>query len=123
MCRPPRVGEKKPCACASQCSARLGGCGGRRSAKERVERQRSKPRGSPDAAVVYLGHIPFGFHEKQMRGFFEQFGKVPSTFEPFYQSRAALSAGASHSREGTPGRLWARCTKLAPWQMIAVEAV
>ena len=26
--------------------------------------------------MVYLGHIPFGFFEKQMRGFFEQFGDI-----------------------------------------------
>lgn len=27
-------------------------------------------------AVVYLGHLPFGFFEKQIRGFFTQFGSV-----------------------------------------------
>ena len=26
--------------------------------------------------MVYLGHVPFGFFEKQMRGFFEQFGDI-----------------------------------------------
>jgi hypothetical protein len=26
--------------------------------------------------VVYLGHIPHGFYEDQMRGFFNQFGDV-----------------------------------------------
>lgn len=28
------------------------------------------------AAVVYLGHIPHGFYEEQMKGFFSQFGTV-----------------------------------------------
>ena len=26
--------------------------------------------------VVYLGHIPHGFYEEELRGFFSQFGKV-----------------------------------------------
>ena len=26
--------------------------------------------------VLYIGHVPFGFFEKEMRGFFEQFGDV-----------------------------------------------
>ena len=29
-----------------------------------------------DAGVIYLGHIPHGFYEDQMRGFFSQFGGV-----------------------------------------------
>jgi nucleolar protein 15 len=29
-----------------------------------------------DSCVVYLGHIPHGFYEKQMYNFFNQFGKV-----------------------------------------------
>ena len=28
------------------------------------------------AGVLYLGHIPHGFYEDQMRGFFSQFGTV-----------------------------------------------
>lgn len=32
---------------------------------------------TPSAAnVIYLGHIPHGFYEKQMQGFFSQFGEV-----------------------------------------------
>ena len=34
-----------------------------------------KPAG-PGGAVVYLGHIPHGFYEEQMKGFFSQFGTV-----------------------------------------------
>lgn len=34
-----------------------------------------KPAG-PGGAVVYLGHIPHGFYEEQMKGFFSQFGSV-----------------------------------------------
>ena len=26
--------------------------------------------------VIYLGHIPHGFYEDQIRGFFTQFGRV-----------------------------------------------
>lgn len=26
--------------------------------------------------VVYLGHLPHGFYEEELRGFFSQFGKV-----------------------------------------------
>ncbi|XP_008793335.1 MKI67 FHA domain-interacting nucleolar phosphoprotein-like [Phoenix dactylifera] len=28
------------------------------------------------ATVLYLGHIPHGFYEEQMQGFFQQFGKI-----------------------------------------------
>lgn len=28
------------------------------------------------ATVIYIGHIPHGFYEEQMEGFFKQFGKV-----------------------------------------------
>merc|ERR1711988_1317815 len=31
---------------------------------------------TPDRGVVYLGRIPHGFYEKQMMGFFSQFGTV-----------------------------------------------
>jgi nucleolar protein 15 len=35
------------------------------------------PRQTPaGAAVLYLGHIPHGFYEEQMKGFFSQFGIV-----------------------------------------------
>lgn len=29
-----------------------------------------------DPGVIYLGHIPHGFYEKQMKNFFSQFGEV-----------------------------------------------
>eukprot|EP00697_Spironema_sp_BW2_P011402 gnl/Spiro4/27077_TR13468_c1_g1_i1.p1 gnl/Spiro4/27077_TR13468_c1_g1~~gnl/Spiro4/27077_TR13468_c1_g1_i1.p1 ORF type:complete len:325 (+),score=89.14 gnl/Spiro4/27077_TR13468_c1_g1_i1:98-1072(+) len=29
-----------------------------------------------DRGVLYIGHLPYGFHEKQMKQFFEQFGTV-----------------------------------------------
>jgi len=32
--------------------------------------------GSAIPGVVYLGHVPHGFYEKEMRSFFSQFGKV-----------------------------------------------
>jgi len=39
--------------------------------QEKGEDHESEGRG-----VIYLGHIPFGFFEEQMRGFFGQFGVV-----------------------------------------------
>lgn len=41
-----------------------------------------KGKGAPSApapkksSVIYLGRIPHGFYEEQMRGYFEQFGEV-----------------------------------------------
>lgn len=33
--------------------------------------------GKPEtSSVIYLGHIPHGFYEKQMNGFFSQFGEI-----------------------------------------------
>jgi RNA recognition motif-containing protein len=29
-----------------------------------------------EGCVIYIGHIPHGFYEEQMRGFFSQFGIV-----------------------------------------------
>jgi len=52
------------------------------STKKRVARRATGPefeiKASKDGAsnVLYLGHLPHGFYEKQMRGFFEQFGTV-----------------------------------------------
>jgi len=31
---------------------------------------------SPNRGVVYIGHLPHGFYEEQLRGFFSQFGTV-----------------------------------------------
>lgn len=31
---------------------------------------------APEVGVVYLGHIPHGFYENEMRGYFSQFGEV-----------------------------------------------
>ena len=47
------------------------------TATMKLELKRAQTRPTPaDAAVVYLGHIPHGFYEEQMRGFFSQFGTV-----------------------------------------------
>ena len=32
--------------------------------------------GSSKRGVIYVGHIPHGFFEQEMRGFFSQFGTV-----------------------------------------------
>mmetsp|Transcript_3378 Transcript_3378/g.8351 ORF Transcript_3378/g.8351 Transcript_3378/m.8351 type:complete len:327 (-) Transcript_3378:3285-4265(-) len=47
----------------------------------RIERSRKRRQDAADddkpmGAVVYLGHVPYGFFEKQMRDFFTQFGSV-----------------------------------------------
>ncbi|VAH44094.1 unnamed protein product [Triticum turgidum subsp. durum] len=38
------------------------------------ERQTEEPENT--ATVLYIGHIPHGFYEDQMQGFFQQFGAV-----------------------------------------------
>jgi nucleolar protein 15 len=35
-----------------------------------------KSKNSASRGVVYLGHLPHGFYEEELRGFFSQFGKV-----------------------------------------------
>ncbi|GMY18457.1 uncharacterized RNA-binding protein C1827.05c isoform X1 [Fagus crenata] len=35
-----------------------------------------KPQSDDKATVLYLGRIPHGFYEKEMEGFFSQFGKI-----------------------------------------------
>jgi nucleolar protein 15 len=39
--------------------------------KVKTTKKNPKKRG-----VVYLGHIPHGFYEEELRGFFSQFGEV-----------------------------------------------
>mmetsp|Transcript_6580 Transcript_6580/g.10854 ORF Transcript_6580/g.10854 Transcript_6580/m.10854 type:complete len:310 (-) Transcript_6580:91-1020(-) len=48
--------------------------GGKRG-KKRRSRRRPKGR-KANRGVVYLGHIPHGFYENEMQGFFSQFGEV-----------------------------------------------
>jgi nucleolar protein 15 len=50
-------------------------------AVKREVRKTQRPSGGvrptpPGAGVLYLGHVPHGFYEEQMRGFFSQFGAV-----------------------------------------------
>ena len=41
------------------------------------KKNKSKKKGKkPKKGVIYLGHIPHGFYEDQMRSFFSQFGEV-----------------------------------------------
>ncbi len=42
-------------------------------------------------AVVYVGHLPKGFNEKELKKFFEQFGQVPKI-------RVSRSAKTARSR-------------------------
>ncbi|XP_020102343.1 MKI67 FHA domain-interacting nucleolar phosphoprotein-like [Ananas comosus] len=41
--------------------------------REIVEKEEPK---KDTATVLYIGHIPHGFYEEQMEGFFKQFGKI-----------------------------------------------
>jgi len=44
------------------------------SVKRRLEKAKKNP--SAERGVIYLGRIPHGFYEDQMRGYFSQFGDV-----------------------------------------------
>ncbi|KIJ52630.1 hypothetical protein M422DRAFT_223267 [Sphaerobolus stellatus SS14] len=44
------------------------------SVKRRLEKAKKNP--AAERGVVYLGRIPHGFYEDQMRGYFSQFGEV-----------------------------------------------
>ena len=45
-------------------------------AKAESKDKAKKAGGAPNGAVIYLGHIPYGFFEEQMQGYFSQFGTV-----------------------------------------------
>ncbi len=38
--------------------------------------ERKRQASAAARGVIYVGHVPFGFFEEQMKGFFSQFGKV-----------------------------------------------
>ena len=48
--------------------------------KRREKKKRRKARKVDDSplrrGVIYVGHLPHGFYEVQLRGYFSQFGKV-----------------------------------------------
>ncbi len=46
-----------------------------KSRQKTAKKSKALPKGE-GSAVVYLGHIPHGFYEDQMRGFFSQFGEI-----------------------------------------------
>jgi len=46
-----------------------------KSRQKLAKKSKALPKGE-GSAVVYLGHIPHGFYEDQMRGFFSQFGEI-----------------------------------------------
>jgi RNA recognition motif-containing protein len=41
-----------------------------------LKRKKSLTQMDGMSSVVYVGHIPHGFYEDQMRGFFSQFGEI-----------------------------------------------
>ncbi|KAG6862030.1 hypothetical protein C0995_008218 [Termitomyces sp. Mi166 len=45
--------------------------------KRRLEKAKRQP--TEDRGVVYIGRVPHGFYEDQMRGYFSQFGNVTRT--------------------------------------------
>ncbi|GAA6028040.1 hypothetical protein JCM8097_001843 [Rhodosporidiobolus ruineniae] len=47
--------------------------GGDKAVEKKVEKKEKK---APKAGVVYLGRIPKGFYEEEMRSYFSQFGEV-----------------------------------------------
>ncbi|KAK3283174.1 hypothetical protein CYMTET_9116 [Cymbomonas tetramitiformis] len=47
-----------------------------REARRSVRLKRAADAPPKPGCVIYLGHIPHGFYENEMRGFFSQFGKV-----------------------------------------------
>ena len=71
------VGEEKPSKSAPERPVL-----NRKAADEAKSRSLKRERfgigapAGPGGAVVYLGHIPHGFYEMQMKGFFTQFGSV-----------------------------------------------
>lgn len=48
------------------------------TAKERIQKSRKIKRKCDDvqSGVVYVGHLPHGFYEQQLKGYFSQFGDV-----------------------------------------------
>ncbi|KAL3691950.1 hypothetical protein R1sor_005601 [Riccia sorocarpa] len=48
----------------------------KKKGKKKTKRDLSSLDQNPKSKVVYIGRIPHGFYEKQMRGFFEQFGNI-----------------------------------------------
>lgn len=49
---------------------------GKKRGKQATDAEEGEVENKPTPAVVYLGHIPHGFYEREMRGYFNQFGEV-----------------------------------------------
>ena len=51
-----------------------------RDSKRREKKKKRKVRKVDDSplrrGVIYIGHLPHGFYETQLKGYFSQFGKV-----------------------------------------------
>eukprot|EP00629_Pelagomonadales_sp_RCC1024_P008890 CAMPEP_0119261744 /NCGR_PEP_ID=MMETSP1329-20130426/1693_1 /TAXON_ID=114041 /ORGANISM="Genus nov. species nov., Strain RCC1024" /LENGTH=219 /DNA_ID=CAMNT_0007261325 /DNA_START=162 /DNA_END=817 /DNA_ORIENTATION=- len=46
------------------------------AAPKAAKAEKRKKAKEPQSRVIYVGHVPHGFYEDQMRGFFSQFGDV-----------------------------------------------
>ncbi len=44
--------------------------------KEIVETKQEEEEQGHSCGVIYVGHLPYGFFEKELSGFFTQFGEV-----------------------------------------------
>eukprot|EP00965_Chrysotila_dentata_P070970 2345471-Pleurochrysis_carterae.AAC.5 len=66
------VPSSKPLALNAAATKKLKGAIDKKAKSSTSTVQKRKQAG----AVLYLGHIPHGFYEEQMRGFFSQFGTV-----------------------------------------------
>ena len=65
----PEAAPASPTAAPEAPAPKLGRKAKKRAAAERREREEK-------SRVIYIGHVPDGFFEDQMRGFFGQFGEV-----------------------------------------------
>ncbi|GAA5861235.1 hypothetical protein JCM8547_008528 [Rhodosporidiobolus lusitaniae] len=50
--------------------------GGEKAVEKKVEAKEKKEKKAPKSGTVYLGRIPKGFYEEEMRSYFSQFGEV-----------------------------------------------
>ena len=71
--------------------------GGEDEKDEEAHEELPPPR---ERGVIYLGHIPYGFFEDEMRSYFSQFGTV--TRLKLYRSRKVSSCSYTHTHTHFP---------------------
>ena len=65
----------EPLAFGWLCSVQTCGAPQAAAPPQKPGRKQQKPK-TEESRTIYLGHIPHGFYEKEMEGFFSQFGVV-----------------------------------------------